>query len=211
MRVVTERQILRLTLVPMLLIAVAGCSRSPEAQAAKHLDAAKSMIQKRDYGRAILELRNAIKVTPKNAEAYYQLGVASSGSGDGRTAVSSYRKALDLDPHHRMAQLDLAKIMAVLGDKGLVEEAEDRLKKLLDNSSGNPDALNTLAFTELRLGRPEEAMEYLTRATARFPQELSSSLFLAQGKARSGDANGAEEALKKLTEGAPHSVEAWVW
>ncbi len=98
--------------------------------------------------------------------------------------------------------------MAVYGDRTVAQEAESRLKGLLIDTDQAPDTLNTLAFTELRLGRPDQAAEYLAQAVAKFPRELGPSLLLAQVKLRSGDAKGAEDTLQQLTHSASQSLEA---
>ena len=192
----------------LLLLFAAACSRSPEARAAKHLQAAKVLIQKHDYSRAQLEARNAIQANPKSVEAYYDLGLTFEGSMDLAKAVSAYRKVLQLDPHHRDAQFHLAQLMAAYGDRTTVQEAESRLKALLGGSEDVPDTLKALAFTELRLGQPEEAMQYLNEAVARYPKDLAPSLLLAQVKLTEGDVKGAEETLKQLTATMPQSIEA---
>lgn len=203
-----KRRYWPVALTLFLSLLTAGCARSPEAKAAKHLQSAKALIEKHDYNRALLEARNAIQANPKSAEAYYELGLAFAGGGDLPKAVSAYRKALEVDPHHRQAQFHLAQLMAVYGDKSSTQDAESRLKGLLTDNDKAADTLNTLAFTELRLGRPDQAAEYLAQAVARFPRELGPALLLAQVKLRGGDAKGAEDTLKQLVQSAPQSIEA---
>lgn len=203
-----QHHVSRWLLLPLCFVVLIGCTRSPEAKAAKHLQAARAWMQKRDYSRALVEAKSAVQANPKSAEAYYQLGLAYAGNGDLRRAVSSYRKALDLDPHHRQANFELARLMAAFGNEQSAQEAENRLKTLLDDSIDTPDTLNALAFTELRLRRPEEAMNYLERAVTAFPQQVNSALLYAEIKLASGDAAGAEEILKKLVQSSPQSLEA---
>src|ERR1035441_10988097 len=57
-------------------ILAVGCNRSPQAKEAQYLKRGIALIAKKDYGRAALEFRNAIKAMPKDAEPYYQLGLA---------------------------------------------------------------------------------------------------------------------------------------
>lgn len=185
-----------------------ACSRSPQAMRDKYLASGEQYLQKHDFARAILEFKNASRAMPKDAEPYYQIGVASEASGDLRTAVGSFRTALSLNPKHAGAQLNMARLMAVYGDQKLAKEAESRLKGMLTDTDNAPDTLNTLAFTELRLGRPDQAAEYLAQAVAKFPRELAPSLLLAQVKLRSGDIKGAENTLQQLTHSVPQSLEA---
>src|SRR3954453_6387016 len=97
-----------LKFIAVLAIALAlatGCGRSPEARRDRALARGKALMEKKEYQRAILEFKNATQAAPKDAESYYQLGVAASGAGDLTTAVLSYAKALELDPKHAAAQL----------------------------------------------------------------------------------------------------------
>ena len=78
-----------------------GCARSPEARRDRFVTRGKDFIEKRDYSRAILEFKNAIQVMPKDAELYYQTGMAAALSGDTRTAIFSFRRTLELNPSTR--------------------------------------------------------------------------------------------------------------
>ena len=67
------------------------------------------MTQK-NYEVAILYFKNAMQKQPKEAEPYYQLGLAYLASGDVGTAASYLRKASELNPRHTGAQLKLAEL-----------------------------------------------------------------------------------------------------
>src|SRR5205085_11327315 len=95
-----------------LFTVLSGCARSPEARRDAYVTEGKDFLKKQDYSRALLAFRNAAKVKPNDAEAIYQIGVASLGLMDLRTAVASFKGALELDPKHVQAQLKLAQIMA---------------------------------------------------------------------------------------------------
>src|ERR1700734_2921935 len=112
-------------------LASSACNRSPEARSAKFIAEGKNLLEKKDPARAILQFRNAAQATPKNPEAYYQLGVASLAAGDLRQGVAALRKALDLNPKHAGAQLRLAQLMAETADPGLLKDAQQRLNSLL--------------------------------------------------------------------------------
>ena len=70
-----------------------------------------ALLAKKDYGRAALEFRNAVKVMPKDAEPYYQLGLTYLASGNARNGVAALRHATELNPKHAGAQLKLAELM----------------------------------------------------------------------------------------------------
>jgi tetratricopeptide (TPR) repeat protein len=191
----------------LALLLAGGCARSPEAKRDRFLASGKKLMASKDYARAILEFKNAVAAVPRDAEGYYQLGSAYAASGNLPLAVSSLRKATELNPRHAEAQLKLAQFMAAFGDKAILEEAEQRLKTLLEGGHSDPNALNTLALTELRLGRPENATQYLEQALDRFPQNLKTSMMLAKLKISQKDLKGAEEVLQKACQQDPKSAE----
>src|SRR5512140_2620013 len=83
--------------VIFLAIGLWGCSRTPEQKAARFLASGKAQIAKKDYARAILDLKNAARLQPKHAEPYYQAGLAYLGMGDYRMAYSSLLRATEFD------------------------------------------------------------------------------------------------------------------
>jgi tetratricopeptide (TPR) repeat protein len=192
-----------------LLIAIgAGCSRSPEAIRDRHMARGKQLLAEKEYARAIVEFRNAARAKPNEAEIYYQMGLATQAAGDIVAAAQAYHKAASLDPKHAGAQLKVAGLMSATGDRELLKEAEGRLRALLETTPVTAEILHTLALTELRMGRTEDAVQSLEQALAKAPQELNSSVMLSLAKLEQKDVAGAEEVLKKACEASPKSPEA---
>jgi tetratricopeptide (TPR) repeat protein len=191
----------------ILLPVLAGCSRSPEARRKAHLTKGAEFVDKKDYSRAILEFRNAVRLNPNDADSYYQLGVAHAGAKDVRMALAAFKKATEINPKHVQSQLKLAQLYALTDDQNMLRDANDRLKTLLKESA-DKETLNTLAFTELKLGSTQTAVELLERALAESPAELTSSILLAQAKRSQNDLKGAEAVLLKACEAAPASADA---
>ncbi len=113
----------RVVALSFLLIVIAGCRTSPQASEAKYLQRGDALVEKKDYARALLEFRNATSAKPKDAEPYYQMGLAYLGSGDVANAARAFRKAVDLNPMHSGAQLKVAELMTISPDQVLVREA----------------------------------------------------------------------------------------
>ncbi len=191
-------------------ILTAGCNRSPQAKEAQYLKRGAALVAKKDYGRAALEFRNAIKVMPRDAEPYYQLGLTYLATGNGRDGVLALRHATELNPKHAGAQLKLAELMTTSQDQDVLRDAAGRLESILTASPDNIDATDTLALAEWRLGKIDDASKRLEEALQRFPASLHSSIQLAKFKLRQKDLNGAEEVLKKATAAAPRSGDAAV-
>ncbi len=213
-----ERSEMRLTITawrnaamaPLLLLALtfAACMQSPQAKSARYIAAGTKLLEKHDPARAILQFRNALKATPDDPEVYYQLGLATYATGDYSVAVAAFRKTIELYPSHRGAQLKLAQLMAATGNKELLQDAEGRLKALLEGNATSPEVLNTLAFAELSLGNTGSAIQRLDQVLAQFPDALGSSAMLASAKLSEQDAKGAEEILQKACNASPKSGDA---
>ncbi len=185
----------------------AACSHSPQQREARFIDLGKKLLQRKDYARAGLEFRNAIQIAPSDAEPYYQLGLTYLGAGNRSQAASCFRKATELNPKHAAAQLKLAGMLAAAGDRTAILDAEKRAEAVAADLPNNADALNTLAMTELRLGKPEDAAWHLELALARLPGDLESSALLMRARLSQGDVKGAEEALQQCFRKSPQSAE----
>jgi tetratricopeptide (TPR) repeat protein len=189
----------------ILLIAVAGCSR--KRTEADFLESGKKLFEKKDYPRALLEFRNASNLKPADPEPFYQVGVTYLKLGQYGEAATSLRKATELNPKHAGAQLQLAELLAALGDKELVGRGYDRAQAVLADAPGDPSALNALALTELRLRHAEEAQKHLEEAFRKFPQNLRVAANLASIKLARRDFKGAEDVLLQVVAQAPKSTQ----
>jgi len=185
-----------------------GCSQDPAAREARFLARGKQYLKQKDYDRAVLEFRNATQPKPKDAEPWYQLGVAYLLSQQTGPSVLAFRKALELDPHHAGAQLKLAELMAQSRQPAVLEDAVKRLNDVLSAGPDNAEALDALAIAELRLNKPEDAVKHLQEALNKFPGHLKSAAALAVVQFSRHDFAGAEETLKSATAQAPRSADA---
>lgn len=182
-----------------------SCRKSPQAREAGFLDSGKAHMQDKQYGRAILDFKNAAQAIPKDAEPYYQMGLAYLANGDVKSAYACFRKATDLNPKHTAAQVKLSEIMAALGDKGAVQEAAKRASEVIAKGA-DVDAFDALALAQYRLGNREDAEKVLDQALEKFPASLSSSVELAKVRLARNDLKGAEQALQQAVSNDPKSA-----
>jgi tetratricopeptide (TPR) repeat protein len=196
--------------VGVVILIFCGCS-SPQAREARYLEKGKNEFQQKNYPTAIIHFKNAMKAQPRDAEPYYQLGLAYLASNDFNNAASYFKKATELNPKHTGAQLKLAEFMSVSRSKEMVEEAQKRTQDLLKSLPDDTEALNILASTELRLGKPESAEAHLEQALRKSPSHLRSSIALAHARLARKDVAGAEEALKQAAAHAPKSPEPRIY
>ena len=188
----------------LIVLAMSGCAK-PEAKKARFMAQGRKFLDAKDYSRAILAFKNAAAVVPGDAEIQYQLGMAYSAAGDLRDATRFFERATELNPAHTGAQIMLAQQFARSGDPQLVEDARDRAKKVLSSSPDNIGAVQTLAFTDVQMGRPEEAERELREALSKFPNSLASAVSLADLLLSRKDFDGAEAVLIGAVKQAPDS------
>jgi tetratricopeptide (TPR) repeat protein len=203
----TRLHVLSAATFAMLLVA---CARSPESQRDNYLARGREFLGKSNPSRAILEFKNAAQATPNHPEPWYQIGLAALALQDVRAASASFRKALELDPKHVGAQLQLAELMARTPSENLIKEAEQRLKALVATAPITPEMLNALALAELKLGKTNDAVETLERALKTAPQQLVASILLARARLLQKNPKEAEEVLIRACDSDPKSGDARV-
>src|SRR4029077_10755937 len=140
---------------------VVGCNRSPQAKEAQYLKRGIAQAAKQDYGRAVLEFRNAIKVLPQDAEPHYQLGLTYLATGSAANGIAALRRATELNPKHAGAQLKLAELMTTSRSQDVLQDAVGRLQSILIAAPDNLEATDTLALAEWRLGKADDASKRL--------------------------------------------------
>lgn len=204
---ISRQNLLLLPVVCVFGLGLVGCSRSPEAKEASYLEKGKLWLAAHDYTRALVEFKNASGVRPQDAEPYYQIGLVYLQTKMRAGAVSSFRQALWLNPKHAGAKLKLAELMAMSSDRLIIQQAEKDLTGIVTSAPGNIDALDDLAFSELRLAKPAEAAAHLEEALKKSPAHILSAVGLARLKLQQKDPAGAEAVLQKLIVELPKAIE----
>jgi len=180
-----------------LLLAASGCARTPSAQGARFMARGESRMAQKDYARAALEFRNALRLVPDNAESAYQLALAYLYSGDYQSGIAQLHQVLRLDPRNAGAHLKLAELRAGAGSADLgaddVEVAERRLREILDVSPNEQSDVTQTSIENLERGFARnpanpEIQSHLVRAyilQRRFPDaERTVEKILAYNQAR---------------------------
>ncbi len=192
----------------LVAISLQGCKKSPHEKEAAFLARGETLVAAKQYPRAILEFKNAMRVMPRDAEPYYQLGIAYLDGGDTLDAFRAFHRATELDPKHSRAQLKVAELLSLTRKSNLLQDAESRLGNVLAASPNDEEATNALAITEFQLGKKEDAAERLEESLRKFPSRLKSSVALARIMLLKKDFKGAEDALQKAVVIAPDSSAA---
>ncbi|CAN7562333.1 tetratricopeptide repeat protein [Rhizobium leguminosarum] len=100
-----------------------------QATDAPDLTSARAKIDAKDYAGALAELRGLAEDN-QQADVYNLMGYTLRKTGDYRTSLTYYTKALELQPDHRAAREYLGELYVETGEMAKAEEQVSSLKQL---------------------------------------------------------------------------------
>jgi len=119
----------------------------------------------------------------KHPDILTNLGAAHAGTGDFGTAIRYYREALEVDPEHEAARMNLG---IACYKTALAEEAITQFKWILERAPGNEQAAFLLADCHFRLGHNEDVVAVLTPFESRAGENLGIAYLLGTSLIRTG-------------------------
>ena len=197
-------------------ISLAACS-SEEQQFANYLERAKEFQQQGRGKEALVQLRSALQIDPRSAEANYRIAELLAKDNQPADAVFFFRETTRIDPTRTDAALAEAKL--ILFDD--TARAEELVAKVLEREPGNAKAHIRRSEVALARGKPADALEAARTAVEFAPKDGMSHMQLGivhmarlrelaiQGK-EIPDAvhQDAEKELKQAAELSPHGIDA---
>jgi tetratricopeptide (TPR) repeat protein len=96
---------------------------------APDLTSVRAKIDAKDYAGALAELRSLAEDN-QQADVYNLMGYTLRKTGDYRTSLTYYTKALELQPDHRAAREYLGELYVETGEMAKAEEQVSSLKQL---------------------------------------------------------------------------------
>jgi Flp pilus assembly protein TadD len=117
-----------------------------------------------------------LEASPDDAGAHFMLGLAQAMSGATADAISSYRRASELDPLDPRPRNNAAELLALRGDlDAALSEAQEAYRL----AEKDPNVMDTLGVLYLRKGLAERAVVLLESAHAASPDAPATALHLA--------------------------------
>ena len=132
-----------------------------------HRLSAQIFSESNQHKEAIREYQAAIKLAPKQADLYEELGDEYRRDGALEMAASAYKNELELTPHNGVALYDLG---SVLVDEGKAQEGVPFLKEAVQMFSKPTVADYYLGRGLADLGLYAEAIDHLEKAAASAPE-----------------------------------------
>jgi putative PEP-CTERM system TPR-repeat lipoprotein len=175
------------------------------ANAADYLATAKASLKKGDLKSAQIDLRNAVRNDPQNAEAHYWLGRVAFELGD---PVASEREASaarerGFDPHQTVPLLSQALLAQNKFDDLLEKLKPDGKDPLLDAS-----ILVARGYAQVGLKHPEDAQKSFAQAEQVAPNAVEPLLADARLSVARADLAGAQQKIDQAIAAQPKSSEA---
>jgi tetratricopeptide (TPR) repeat protein len=116
-------------LAPMLLAAPANAFDNMTSSDAPDLTSVRAKLAAKNYTAALSELRNLAEDV-QQADVYNLLGFALRKTGDFKTSLTYYTKALEMQPDHKAAREYLGELYVETGNMEKAKEQLDALARL---------------------------------------------------------------------------------
>src|SRR5437879_11964207 len=121
-----------------LLVAMTGCSGSPEAKKARHLERGDKYFSKAQYREALIEYANVLQLDRANPRAIRQLALAHYQLGQTGQAFPYLVKSQELDPGDADVRVKLGSIYLIARQPA---EARQQVAEILGKDPKNLEAL----------------------------------------------------------------------
>ena len=193
------RNYLALILIGLTACLLFACS-STEEKRDSFMAKGQDLADKKDYMRARLEFKNAVKVDPQCVDCFAGLAKTELALKNLRGAYAAYSRAVELAPDRLDIQTELTRLL-LLGRSH--DKAEEKARLILSKEPDNLEAQILLAFSLSRMkDKNEEALSILKDVRNAEPSRpegyiLAANILYSQGNPAKAEAlikNGMEKA-----------------
>ena len=181
----TLNHALKTTAVCLALSCLVACTSKAD-RLQQSLEKGSMYVKQAEWDKANVEVRNALQIDPKNAEAYYISGQVAEAKREIQRAYGSFSKAVELKPDFLDAKVALGRIYLLAGD---TEKADKEISAVLAANPTSVGALTIKAALTARQGDVPGAIEMarkLLTGAKPVPTDVSmllAGLYNSQGRA----------------------------
>ena len=162
----------------LVIVLLASCGDSPDTL----VRSAHEYMAKGESNAALIQLRNALKKSPNNAEARYLLGTLLSDRRDPAGAVKELRTALQLG--YPADQILPALARALIDDGSAKDLVAEFGNETLANADAQAAFKTIIGNALMELGKPKEAEAAFATALAAKPDYAGAQLGIATLRAK---------------------------
>ena len=178
---------------------------APAPAYADYMSTAREALKKGDLKSAQIDLRNAVRGDPQNAEAHYLLGRVSIELGDPVAAEREAQAAKDrgFDPHQAVPLLSQSML-----SQGKYQKLLDEIKPEGKDPSLDAAILVSRGYAMIGLKRPDDAQKAFAEAQQVAPNAVEPLLADARLAVARADLNAAQAKIDHAIAAQPKSPEA---
>lgn len=147
-----------------------------------------------------------LKQFPKSVTLFNISGAAHAGLGQHTDAITSYKKAITIEPNYVDAYYNLG---FALREKGNLEEAVKNFNKVISLNPNYVDAYNNMAVTLEKQGKLEEALKAYKKAIAIKPDYADAHYNMATTLEKQGKLEEAVISYNKAISIKPDYADAY--
>jgi len=126
-------------------------------------EVALNLTEEGQYEKAIVEWKKALPMSPDDAKANNNFGVALAGAGAFDEAIARYQKALLVHPESAQVHNNMGRALTA---EGKLDEAIAQYQEAMAANPDSAEVHNNLGFALLRKGGLDEAVAHFERALA---------------------------------------------
>jgi tetratricopeptide (TPR) repeat protein len=165
-----------------------------------YLNLALVYIEMKKYPEAIAQCKKALRINPRQDEAYNLTGIALRRGGQPGKALTQYRKALAINPSHPKIHYNMG--IAYM-KTGKVDQALKAYRKAVAKNRYFADAWNNLGYIYLKRGDEDQALRHFKSAIAAAPNHPGAHANLAEVLLRKGKLKAALQKAQTAIKLAP--------
>jgi cellulose synthase operon protein C len=197
---------LAIAILFVTVLTLSSCARDPQKAKAKYFAAGQGYMKKGQYGDAVIEFRNALRLDPRFVEAYYELAQADLAQHDWSSAYGYLEKTIELDPTRLDARLDRGRLYLAARQ---FDKAEDEANFVITQDPGHVAAHQLLGAALIGEQKPAQALAAFSKVTELLPENPSAFVNVALVEISLHRYDDAERHLKKAIAVDPKSIQAY--
>lgn len=155
--------------LPFLITGILFACKSPEESSVEHLEKGKTLFEKGEYEKAILELKTSAQSGDKRGETYYYMALMDEKSNNYKAMKQNLLKVIEFDAENIEARKKLGKVHLLFGE---LDRALDQANILLAHDANDEESQLLMASVLLRQAKKEEANKIIDAVLLRNPESI---------------------------------------
>jgi cellulose synthase operon protein C len=184
------------------LTALAACT-PPEQKAKAYYESGQKYLDQKDYVKAALEFRNALKVKQDYPDAWFGMAQVEENDKNWNLVSGDLQKVLELDPKYNKARLALARLLMLGGN---FDQALKNISIALEQEPKDASVHSMKAAILLKLGKTHDAVQEANSALTLDPGSADALMILAAERLGANDNSAVQSLIDKGLEISPKSV-----